>query len=61
MTHAVFFVEATGTPAPANEIHHLAHYRGGTGPLLAPVTRAILDQIARLRRDEPARFMRPEA
>jgi 8-oxo-dGTP pyrophosphatase MutT (NUDIX family) len=60
MAHVVYYIETTGTPAPANEIHSLAYLRPGAALALAPVTRAILDQIARLRRDEPARFRLPE-
>lgn len=60
MTHAVFAIEATGTPAPAHEIDSLAYFRLGGTLAIAPVTRAIFDRITRLRREQPERFVSPK-
>jgi 8-oxo-dGTP pyrophosphatase MutT (NUDIX family) len=54
--HSTFLVEATGTPVPANEIDKLVFYQPGSSLPLAPVTRAILDRIAQLRRTQPQLF-----
>ena len=54
--HSVFWVRASGTPAPSSEITSLAYYRPGAALNLAPVTRAILALFEQLRRADPARF-----
>jgi 8-oxo-dGTP pyrophosphatase MutT (NUDIX family) len=54
--HSVFWVRASGTPAPSSEIESLAFYQPGAALKLAPVTRDILAQVEQLRRADPARF-----
>lgn len=54
--HSVFWMRASGTPAPSSEITSLAYYRPGAALNLAPITRSILALFEQLRQADPARF-----
>ena len=43
--HAVFWVQARGTPAPRGKVDQLAYYRPGSALNLSPEAQAIIDRF----------------